>query len=544
MLGYASGVALSLKPRHLSRYGDIAHLLLKHGRAAGLRDADRATTEDAEKLAQDLESRGPTFVKLGQLLSTRSDLLPDVYLEALARLQDDVAPISYADVEAVVEQELGVDLSTAFRSFDERPLASASIGQVHRAVLRDGQRVAVKVQRPGAAEQVRDDMAVIEELAEFVDAHSKAGHQFGFAPMVEEFRAAITAELDYTMEADNLRALHEHLADYECIVVPRPIDSYTTSRVLTMEYVAGRNISAVSPVVLTDVDGPHLADQLFRAYLDQILIHGFVHADPHPGNVLLTDDHRLALIDLGMVTRLDPATQDLIVRLLIAVSEGRGADAADVLIDLAEAPDDYDRSGFVRHVTELVQRHRTTVAGDLEAGRVVGDLARAAGESGLRPPAELTMLAKALLNLDQVATVLASDFDPNATIQDHVGHVMRQKLAQTASPANLVSAAMEAKEFAEKLPSRVNKVMDALARGELTLNIQGIDETELMRGIQKLANRVTTGVIVAALIIGGAMVVRAGYTSLAGVMLVVAALAGVWLVVSSMRHDVPHRRPR
>jgi len=535
-------VALSLKPRHLSRYGDIARLLVKHGRAAGLRHEDEATSEDAEKLAGDLESRGATFIKLGQLLSTRSDLLPDVYLDALARLQDDVEPISFAEVEAVVESELGARLSAAFKSFESSPLASASIGQVHRAVLLDGRAVAVKVQRPGVDVKIRDDMAVIEELAEFVDAHSKTGRQFGFAAMVDQFHTAIMAELDYSLEADNLRALHENLADYECLVIPQPIDSYSTSRVLTMEYVDGRNVSAISPVVLTEIDGDDLVDQLFRAYLDQILVHGFVHADPHPGNVLLTSDHRLALVDVGMVTRLDASIQDRLVHLLIAVSEGRGADTADVLVELAGSPDDYDHGEFTRRVTDLVQRHRATAAGDLEAGRVMGELARAAGESGLRPPPELTMLAKALLNLDQVAARLAPDFDPNAVIRDHVAQVMRKKLAQTASPANLAAAAMDMKEFAERLPSRVNKVMDSLARGELTLNVQGIDETELMRGIQKLANRVTTGVIAAALIIGGAMVMDAGFSALAAVMLVVAGVSGLWLIVSSMRNDVPHRR--
>jgi predicted unusual protein kinase regulating ubiquinone biosynthesis (AarF/ABC1/UbiB family) len=272
-----------------------------------------------------------------------------------------------------------------------------------------------------------------------------------------------------------------------------------------------------------------------------------VHADPHPGNVLLTTDHRLALIDLGMVTRVSPNMQDELVRLLIGISEGKGSDVAEVMAGMAEHSDDYDSATFERRIVDLVQRNQSVAMGDFSAGVVVGELAQIAGECGLRPPSELTMLAKALLNLDQVASKLAPDFDPNAAIRDHVAEVMRQKLLQSASPGNLLSTAMDAKEFAERLPNRVNKVMDALARGELTLNVQGIDEQELMRGIQKLANRVTAGLVVAALIIGGAMIMRVdtdvklfSYSALAVVMLAVAAVAGGWLVVTSLRNDLPH----
>ncbi|MEY2446651.1 MAG: ubiquinone biosynthesis protein [Acidimicrobiaceae bacterium] len=540
-------MALSLKPRHLSRYSDIARLLIKHGRAEGLRHEDEATVEDAEKLVHDLEAMGPTFIKLGQLLSTRADLLPPVYLKALARLQDDVEPFSFAEIEQIVTDELGVRISKAFQSFDNEPLASASLGQVHRAVMRNGRAVAVKVQRPGVPEMVANDMDVIEELAAFLDEHTKTGRKFGFAGMVEEFRSAITAELDYLQEAENLRNMGEVLSDYEQIVVPQPVTDYTTSLVLTMDYVEGRNISSLGPLAQLDFDGSDLAQQLFRAYLDQILVHGFVHADPHPGNVLLTADHRLALIDLGMVTRVSPKMQDDLLRLLIAISENRGSEVAAVMAGLAEHSEEYDETTFESRIVDLVQRNQSVAMGDFSAGVVVGDLARIASECGLRPPSELTMLAKALLNLDQVASKLAPDFDPNDAIRDHVADVMRHKMLQAASPGNLLSAAMDAKEFAELLPSRVNKVMDALARGELTLNVQGIDEKELMRGIQKLANRVTTGVIVAALIIGGAMIMRVdtdvklfSYSALAVVMLAVAAAAGAWLVVTSLRNDVPH----
>lgn len=552
-------MALSLKAHHLPQYRAIASLLVKHGRADGLRGFDpdapvedgTATEDDARKLVDDLESMGPTFIKLGQVLSTRADLLPSVYLDALSRLQDDVEPIPFEAVEEAVTTEIGARISKAFQSFDSRPLASASLGQVHRAVLRDGRPVAVKVQRPGVRKRVVDDMEVIEELAEFVDSHTKIGRSYGFGAMVDEFRRSIMVELDYRLEAASLRLLGSHLASYDRIVVPQPIDDYTTTVVLTMDMVDGRNVGSLGPLARQEIDGSSLATQLFEAYLDQILVHGFVHADPHPGNVLLTSDGRLALIDLGMVARVGPEMQDVLVRLLLALSEGHGREVAAVLAGLGDKRDSWDAAQFEREIVALVQQHQGVTVDELQSGRVVGELARIAGRCGLRPPAELTMLGKALLNLDEVTNRLDPSFDPNAAIQDHVREIMRRKMLQSASPANILSAAMDAKEFAEKFPARVNKVMDALAEGQMTLNIQGIDEKELMRGIQKLANRVTSGLIIAALIVGAAMLMRIdtesklfGYPSVAIVCFFTAALAGAWLIITSLLHDLPQRRRR
>jgi predicted unusual protein kinase regulating ubiquinone biosynthesis (AarF/ABC1/UbiB family) len=539
-------MALSLKAHHLARYKDIAALLVKHGRAD-----DAATEEDARTLVDDLEAMGPTFVKLGQLLSTRADVLPPVYLDALSRLQDDVEPVSFGAIEEIVTTEVGARISKAFQSFDSTPMASASLGQVHRAVLRDGRPVAVKVQRPDVRARVVEDMEIIEAIAELVDDHTEVGRSYGFAGMVEEFRRSIMAELDYRLEAANLRLLGEHLREYDLIVVPQPIDDYSSELVLTMDLVDGRNVGSLGPLARLEIDGCALATQLFDAYLDQNLVDGFVHADPHPGNVLLTGDGRLALVDLGMVARVSPDLQDALVRLLLALSEGDGNEVAAVMAGLGERRDTWDPARFEREIVSLVQRNQAVTAGRLEAGRLVGELARIAGDCGLRPPAELTMLGKALLNLDQVAGKLDPDFDPNAAISAHVGEIMRHKMLQSASPANLLSAAMDAKEFAEKLPGRVNKVMDALAEGQMTLNIQGIDEKELMRGIQKLANRLTAGLVIAALIVGAAMLMRIdtrsklfGYPSVAIVCFLVAAVAGLWLVITAVMHDLPQRRRR
>ncbi|MDQ1402656.1 MAG: ubiquinone biosynthesis protein [Actinomycetota bacterium] len=554
-------VMSSLRPSHLSRYADIGRLIVKYARPSLLVTADLEGPQPdsfdpdvekaAEKLAAELESLGPTYIKLGQLLSTRADVLPAPYLKALTRLQDSVEAVPFDKVREVVEAELGGRLSLLFPTFDEVPLAAASLGQVHRAVSRDGQVLAVKVQRPDIREGVLDDLAAIGEIADFVDNHTEIGKRFNFGGMVEEFKRSMLAELDYRQEARNLETLKANLADYPLIVVPQPIADFTTSRVLTMEYVPGKKVTSLGPLGRLELDGRPLAEELFRAYLHQVLVDGFFHADPHPGNVFLTDDGRLALLDLGMVGRIRAGMQDTLVRLLLAIGEGRGDEAAAAAIEMGQVRADveFDRERFELAVDDLIARHCGAAIEGIAAGQVVAELTRLAGECGLRPAVELTMLGKALLNLDEVARTLAPDFEPDAAIREQTAEILRDRMRLTISPAGLASAAMEAKEFAEKLPGRVNKVMDALAEGQLTLNVQGIDENALMTNIQSVANRITVGVVTAALIMGAAMLMRVpthaklfGYPAVAIVCFFLAALTGVYLIVSILMSETKTKK--
>ncbi len=283
-----------MRPANLVRYKDIAGLLVAHRRLVGLASSpggdgptdpspadEEAVAADAQALAADLEELGPTFVKLGQLLSTRADLLPRPYLYALARLQDDVEPFPFAEVERIVSSELGVRLSKAFASFDERPIGSASLGQVHRAQLRDGRPVVVKVQRPDLRDRIVNDMDAIEEIAGLADRHTEAGRRMGFADMVEEFRRSLLDELDYQREAANLAALRADLADHDRIVVPAPVPDYSTSRILAMDHVTGTGVAALSGIRRTELDRAALAGACSWHYHDQILgaVDGRFHAD-------------------------------------------------------------------------------------------------------------------------------------------------------------------------------------------------------------------------------------------------------------------------
>ena len=553
-------MAISLRGEHLKRYVEIGRLLVKYGRSDLVRDAGMeeilreeggdgaAPAPDhvpvAGELADDLERLGSTYIKLGQLLSTRADLLPGPYVEALTRLQDDVAPFPYAEVERIVTSELGVRISKAFSDFDPEPLAAASLGQVHRARLRDGREVAVKVQRPGIREQIVTDLDALEDIAEFLDRHTEAGKRYGAADLLGEFRRTLLAELDYRTEAQNLATLRDNLGDFTRIAVPGAVDDYSTSRVLTMEYVQGRKVTDLSPLARMEMDGSALAEELFRAYLKQILVDGFFHADPHPGNVFITPDFRIALIDVGMVGRVAPEMQERLLKLLLSVSEGRGEEAADTALRIGTTRTGMDEARFTREVTALVTGMQGATARNLQVGRIVMEMTRAAAENGILLPAELSTLGKTLFALDQVGRTLDPDFDPNASIRRNAAEIMRQRMLKQASPAAMFSTLLETNELVQRLPRRLNTILDNMAENQFRIEVDALDEKQLMAGLQKIANRITLGLVLAALILGAALLMRVettfrilGYPGLAMLLFLAAVVGGVLLVLNIVMHD-------
>lgn len=540
-------VAVTGLPEKLSRYASVAKLLLKYGRTVADTPADDSDAPAA--LARDLEQLGPTFIKLGQVLSTRPDLLPPAYLEALTRLQDEIDPFPFADVQRIVEEELGARLSKAFSVFEERPLAAASLGQVHRAALRDGRVVAVKVQRPGVAETVAKDLEVLDEIAHFLDSRTEAGERYDLSGMVDEFRTAITQEMDYTCEADNLRLIGKNLEEFKLIVVPLPVDGYTAKRVLTMDYISGTKVTGISNVVKVDLERDVLADTLVQAYLKQIVVDGVFHADPHPGNVFVTEEGLLALIDLGMIGRISPQMQERLLKLLLAISEGRGEDAAEVAITLGEKLNDFNDAGFRRDISTLVGRVGHQNIAQFQIGRVFLDLAQLINNNHMRAPRELTLLGKTLLNLDEVARALDPQLDVNEAIRRNGVELMTRRMKNNMSSGGVLAAVLEAKEFAAKLPGRVNRVLDALAASELKLKVEVIDDGAIIEGLQKVANRITHGLILAALIVSAAMVMRIetsfrilGYPGFAMILFALAGIGTTYLALQILRHDRTARR--
>ncbi len=556
-------MGISLKPDHLKRYAQLTRMLVKYGRSDLVRGSELEATLDgdddlaggssatAEEFAADLERLGPTFIKLGQLLSTRADLLPIAYTEALSRLQDDVAPFDPAEAERIIAEEIGVRPSRAFAELDPVPLAAASLGQVHRARLRDGRAVAIKVQRPGIRARIAEDMEALGELAEFLDSHTDAGRMYDFSGILGEMRATLMQELDYRREANNLRTLGENLAEFQRLVVPVPVEDFTTSRVLTMEYMRGRKVTAVGPLARLEMDGVALAEELFQAYLKQILVDGFFHADPHPGNVFLTDDGRLALIDVGMVGRLTPDLQDELLRLLLSISDGRGEEAAELLSQVGHRTEGFSEHELRTRIVDLVVKFHGASARQLQIGRVMIEVTRASAESGLKLPPQLTTLGKTLMNLDQVGRTLDPDFEPNEAIRRHTAELMQRRMRKNASPANVFANLMEMNEFVQRLPGRLNRVLDSVADNEVEVGVHLRDGSDLLVGLQKVANRIAMGLVLAALIVGAAMLMQVetafrilGYPGLAMLCFAGAVLGGLWLVVDIFLHDRRMRRDR
>lgn len=554
-------MGISLRPEHLKRYRDLARLLMRYGRSdlvksAGLEGALEEGAEpspgqpaEAEQLATDLEKMGPTFIKLGQLLSTRPDLIPRPYADALARLQDRVEPFDGEEAERIVSEELGVRISKAFDEFDRTPIAAASLGQVHRAVLRGGRVVAVKVQRPGIREQIVKDLDALGEVVDFMDRHTRQGRKYEPARVLEEFRRTLLTELDYAREARNMATLDANLAEYQRIIVPRPVEDYSTGRVLTMEYIRGRNISKLSPLARMEVEGRELSEELFRAYLKQILVDGFFHADPHPGNVFLTDDGRLALLDVGMVGTLSPDLQQHLLRMVLAISDGRGDQAAEATIQAGEERSHFDEDTFTADVKTLVADFATASnAQDIQVGRVMLDVTRSAAENGIRLPVEMTMLGRALLALDQVGRTLDPEFDPNAAIRRNASDLMRRQMLKNASPGRMFSNLLEMNELVQKLPGRINRALDAVTEDGVEVKVRVVEDAWLLEGMQKMANRVSMGIVLAALIVGAAMMMRIstrftlfGYPGVAMIFFLLAAALGLLLVMDILLHDIRHR---
>jgi predicted unusual protein kinase regulating ubiquinone biosynthesis (AarF/ABC1/UbiB family) len=557
---------------HLKRYRQIAALLWKYGRSDlaqqmsaedgfGVDEPPAASVPPAttgnpppdqaspEQLADDLEAMGPTYVKLGQVLAGRPDLVPDAYVKALARLQDRVKPFPYAEVEATVMAELGVRISKAFSRFDVEPLAAASLGQVHRAALRDGRAVVVKVQRPNIRQEIAEDFEVLEEIASFLDGHTAMGRRNRFLTTLHEFRLTIQQELNYEREAHNLIALGQNLKAFKLIQVPQPVPDYYTRSILTMEEVQGRKITALGPLARLELQGQPLAEELFKAYLQQVLVDGLFHADPHPGNIFITENGRIALIDLGMVGHTGPAMQENLLKILLALSEGSGEAAAEIAIRMSEKLEEFTAPEFRRRITQLVALRRDQGLEQLQVGRCLLEVSGIAHANGLIVPSELVLLGKTMMQLDEVGRILDPTFDANASIQRNLVALMSQRLRKDITQGSIYSTLLEMKEFTTGLPSRLNRIMDAITNSEVEVKVKASDAKMVMDGMQKIANRITMGIVLAGMIVGASLLMRVGtastlfgYPRLAILCFIAAATGGFWLVISIFVSDYKGRK--
>ncbi len=558
---------MKLSTLHLKRYREIAALLWKYGRSdlakqlsaeegfgldappAGVASSAENNAATPEHLADDLEAMGPTYIKLGQVLAGRPDLLPPNYLAALERLQDRVKPFPYPEVEEIVMAELGVRISKAFSRFDPEPLAAASLGQVHAAALRDGREVVVKVQRPRIRQQIAEDFEVLAQMAAFMDGHTEVGRRHRFVSIIEEFRQTIQQELNYEREAHNLVTLGANMREFALIEVPQPVPDYVTRSVLTMDHVSGRKITALGPLDLLELRGAPLAEELFKCYLKQVLVDGLFHADPHPGNVFVTTSGRLALIDLGMVGHASPAMQENLLKVLLALSEGNGEVVADLAIQMSEKLKEFNAPEFRRRIAQLVALRRDQGLDQLNIGRSLLDVSGIAQDGGLIVPSILVLLGKTMLQLDEVGRLLDPSFDPYASIRRNVAEMMKRQLGHDFTKGNAYSTLLEMKEFTTALPSRLNRIMDAVTNSELEIKVTATDAKTVLVGMQEIANRITMGIVLAGLLVGASLLMRVpthfqlfGFPGLAILCFIAAVIGACWLTISIFVQDYKSRR--
>jgi ubiquinone biosynthesis protein len=327
------------------------------------------------------------------------------------------------------------------------------------------------------------------------------------------------------------------------------VADYSTRSVLVMDQVQGRKITALGPLDLMELRGAELAEELFKAYLQQVLVDGMFHADPHPGNVFITDDGRLALIDLGMVGHAAPAMQESLLKILLALSEGKGDAVAELAIQISQKLEEFDAPEFRRRIEQLVALRRDQGLDQLNVGRSLLEVSGIAQENGLIVPSVLVLLGKTMLQLDEVGRILDPQFDPYASIRRNVAALMVQRLRKDVTQGSVYSSLLEMKDFTTGLPSRLNRIMDAVANNEVEIKVKATDAKLVMDGMQKIANRITAGIILAGLLVGASLLMRVpthfqlfGFPGLAILCFTAAATGGFWLVISIFVHDYRSRK--
>jgi predicted unusual protein kinase regulating ubiquinone biosynthesis (AarF/ABC1/UbiB family) len=583
-----------LAPRYLPRLAATVGLFTKYGLGdfadrTGLRslvaedgsDGNGASPEKAVAFRKRLVELGPAYIKLGQVLSTRPDLIPETYVRELEKLQDEVPPIPYEEVEQVIEAELGARKSKLFESFEREPLGTASLGQVHAAVVRGGREVVVKVQRPNIRELLADDLDFFRELASFLTKHTEMGARVDLLGVISQLERALLDELDYRIEARNAATFRRLLAEFPRLLIPKVIEGYTTEKVLTTERIRGLKIDAVSPLIRMEHDFEPLAEELTRAYLKTIIIDGHFHADPHPGNVFVVlpemdnpltpaelksrdrrevmrpvytpiqrieqqaqksapiapdFDVKLAMIDFGMTARLSTKMREKIVHLLLAVADNRGDDAAETLIQVGDPLPDFDRPAYTREIAALIARNYDLAIGEIDAGKVLYEVINISYQRGLRLPAELTLLAKALFNLDGVTRAMDPLFSPMNAIRDYSNQLAAERARRDFSPRRLFQIATESTDFIAALPQRLEAISQRIATGEFGLNVDIPQIAVLLNGLQKVANRVFSGLVLAGVVVASALLLpyRRGLGTTG---FVIAGVIGIFMVVNILITD-------
>ena len=517
----------ALTVTRVARHAGIRRVLAE----IGVRGHREATREGARAFREALEELGTTFIKLGQLLSSRPDLLPDVYIDELSHLVDAVPPVAFAEIEQVIRAELGGDV---FARIDPEPLATASIAQIHGALLASGRDVVVKVRRPGVVEQVNVDLGLLRSTASLVAGRSQTAQLLQLEALTDELEVHLRAELDFTEEAHNTELIARLVADYEHLTVPQLIRPYVTERVLVLERIHGRKVGAdhgLAPEVADD-----RAREFFSAYVHQVVVEGVYHADPHAGNVLLTPDGRLALLDFGLIGRLDDDTRRGLSLLLLALAQNRADDVADLIIALSLTDVNSDQPAFVHDVRRKLPRFHWRPLSGIRAGEALADLQRIALDHAIALPTSFALVGKTLAQADSIARVLNPQLDPIALMEEEAIEVIALEAERRLEPNRFFAYLYTQLDPLTRLPRRVSHVLAELEQGSLKVGVVPTGLAELEHNLRSIANRIGAAIIIAALLLASSLIVRVQrfeWLGIAGFSL--AGLLGVYMVWKIIR---------
>jgi len=536
-----------------SRQAEIAEVLLRNGwdymrRLLTVGKADKPKLPPPAVLRNILVELGPVYVKLGQLLSTRPDLLPPTYIEALSTLQANVPTVSWEDIEQVLQQEIGRPLADVFTEINPQPVAAGSIAQTHRATLKSGQDVAVKIQRPGLSVVVEQDIALIKLVAGLV-AQTDFGDYYDTEALADEFAQALRAELNFTQEARSTDQLRQNLAtskwfDPDRLVVPEVIWALTSEQVMVMEWLDGQPIpdalqDSSTSISHDEAEQKEVANMLLRAFFQQICLDGFFHADPHPGNLFYLRDGRIALLDCGMVGRLDPRTQEVLLEMILAIVSLDSRRCAQLTLDLAPSSQPINLAKLETDYDRLLRQYYSSDLAELNFSRLFYEVLQAARENRIRIPGSLGLCAKAIANLEGIASRLDPSFNFPEQIRPLMSDVFRRQLQGTAPLPLFLRTVLDLKSLTLQSPRQVELFLDRLTSETLQWNLNIRELDSLRRGLDTAANRLSFSILVGALIMGAAIVSSSAQSTqlswISEILFSVASLLGLWLVISIIR---------
>lgn len=500
--------SVGARAQRLKRAVEVTRVARRSGlrrvlREVGVVGERPATREGAEAFRQGLEELGTTYVKLGQLLSSRPDLLPDVYIEELTRLVDDAPPVPFEEIERVIHEELGNDV---FARVDPEPLASASIAQVHPALLADGREVVVKVRRPGVLEQVDVDLDVMRTTVRFLHRHSETAQLLQLEALADELEVHLRGELDLTEEAHNTELVARVIAEFQDLTVARVARPHVTEKVLVLERIHGEKVTQAHD--LRPEQAQRLAREFFRAYIRQVTVEGVYHADPHRGNVLLTTDGRLALLDFGLLGRLDDETRTTLSLLLLAIARNRADDVAALLLGLSLTTLQSDEAGFLHELRRKLPRYHWRPLAGIRAGEALADLQRICLRYGIKLPPSFALVGKTLAQADSIARTLDPTLDPIALLEDEARNLMLIEAERNLAPEHLMSMLFTQLGSLTRLPRRVGQIADRLETGTLKVGVVPADLEDVEHVLRSMSNRIGASIIVLGLLLSSALLAR------------------------------------